>query len=155
MYVSAFFTLDWTLEYLPVQAAEADTEKARAAAQAGAECQGEGRPQNSGARHLEDQLPGPSHHRGLVQAARGAHREDLQQEPAVQVPLEHGSGAGLQVLSRPLLRAAAGISPDGVSQVLAAARGGCPGPGSSNSSPVHLSICCQCWQCSGCQGQTL
>ena len=35
--------------------------------------------------HQQDQLPGPAHHGGLVQDARGAHREDLHQGPAGQI----------------------------------------------------------------------
>ena len=90
-----------------LQAAAADRAQARDAGQAGDQCKGEGGPEDGGPGDLQDQLPGPTHHGGLVQAARGAHREDLQQEPAVQVPLEHGGRARVPLLSGCALRATA------------------------------------------------
>lgn len=51
-----------------MQAAEPDRAQEGAAGQAGAEPAGEGGFEDGGAGHVQDQLPGPSHHCLMVQA---------------------------------------------------------------------------------------
>lgn len=59
----------------------------------------EGRQQDRRAGHVQDQLHGPPHHRRVVQGDGRPRGEDIQQEPALKVPLGHGGLQGLEVLS--------------------------------------------------------
>lgn len=47
------------------------------------------REQGDSTGHLQAELPGPPHLRGLVQEVGRAHREDLQQDPEAEVCLGH------------------------------------------------------------------